>query len=76
VKWLGLDDTEAYTLCGIAQKAQVIPEIKTLIDEGRLHVSNARRIVPIITPENQTQWLESDIRRGIYISWYWGGSHF
>jgi len=49
---------KAYTLCGIAQKAQVIPEMKTLIDEGKLHISNARRIVSIITPENQTQWLE------------------
>ncbi len=56
--WLGLSEGEAYTLCGIAKKSHEIPKMKTLIDEGKLHVSNARRIVKWITPDNQEMWLE------------------
>ncbi len=57
-RWLGLTGAEAYSFGGVAQKAQEIPEMKTMIDEGKIHISNARRVVSVITPENKSLWLE------------------
>ncbi len=57
-RWLGLTGAEAYSFGGVAQKAQEIPEMKTMIDEGKIHISNARRVVSVITPENKDIWLE------------------
>ena len=57
-QWLGLTDSEAYTLSGVAKKSHEIPQMKSLIEEGKLHLSNARRIVSVITPLNQDTWLE------------------
>jgi hypothetical protein len=59
MKVLRLSEANAYTFGGIARKANVIPELKTLIDEEKLHVTNARRIVPILTPQNKAQWLST-----------------
>ena len=58
VEALSLTEAHSYALIGVARKSREVPELKTLIDEGKLHVSNARRIVSAITPENKSTWLE------------------
>ncbi len=70
--WLTLSENDTYALCAVAKTIAVVPEIKTLIDKGDLHLSNARRIVSVITPENKKEWLgkactlsQNDLRREI-----------
>lgn len=58
VKILMLADDEACSLIAIARKSVEIPEVKTLIHEGKISISNARRIVPHLTQENKDTWLE------------------
>jgi hypothetical protein len=58
VEALRLTEGHSYALIGVARKSREVPELKSLIDEGKLHVSNARRIVSVITPENKEVWLE------------------
>jgi len=58
VKALSLTDSQAYALVGVARKSKTIPELKILIDEGELHLSNARRVASVITPENKEEWLD------------------
>jgi hypothetical protein len=54
---LELTDAKAYELSKIAEKSRVIPELKSLIESEELSISNARQIVPLLTPENKTDWL-------------------
>jgi 5-methylcytosine-specific restriction endonuclease McrA len=54
---LNLTEAQSYALIGVARKSRVIPELKTCIDQGKMHLSNARRIVSVITPENKDLWL-------------------
>src|ERR1700761_4664366 len=54
---LKLSKNVAYTFCDIAKKARDVPKLYELIRNGDLTVSNARRIVPILTIENQEKWL-------------------
>ncbi len=70
--WLTLSENDTYALCAVAKTISVVPEIKSLIDKGDLHLANARRIVSVITPENKTEWLgkactlsQNDLRREI-----------
>ncbi len=70
--WLTLSENDTYALCAVTKTIAVVPEIKTLIDKGDLHLSNARRIVSVITPENKKEWLgkactlsQNDLRREI-----------
>jgi 5-methylcytosine-specific restriction endonuclease McrA len=54
---LKLSRDVAYTFCNIAEKARDVPKLYELIRDGNLTVSNARRIVPILTVQNQEKWL-------------------
>lgn len=56
---LGLSDAVAYSLGAIAKKSLAIPEIKSLIDSEKLHISNATQIIRSITPENKAELLET-----------------
>ena len=56
-KALNLTDAQAYTFCGVAKKSIEVPELKAAIDNGELHLTNARRVVPIINSENKSEWL-------------------
>jgi 5-methylcytosine-specific restriction endonuclease McrA len=58
---LKLSENVAYTFCNIAKKATDVPKLYELIRNGDLTVSNARRIVPILTTENQEKWLGSAV---------------
>lgn len=55
---LKLSEHVALSLIGIARKSVQVPELKAAIEERRINVSNARRIVPILTTENKAHWIE------------------
>lgn len=58
VSELKLTESQSYQFIGIARKSVEIPEIKQAIDTGKISVSNARRIVSVLTPENKDLWIE------------------
>jgi hypothetical protein len=55
---LKLSEDTAQNFVTVARKALLVPELKQAIDEGHLTVSKARKIIPVITPQNQHHWLE------------------
>jgi hypothetical protein len=57
LKHLDLDDHETGTLINVARKAVEIPELKAAIEQGKIQLSKARRIVPVLNKENQAEWL-------------------
>ena len=58
VEALFLSDTQAYTYVGITRKMREVPELKVMIDKGEIHTTNARRVVPHLTPSNKDVWLK------------------
>ena len=54
---LKLSEGDSYSLMSIARKSKEVPELKAAIDKGDIHVSNARRIVSVLTSENKGHWL-------------------
>lgn len=56
--FLKLGEDEACTLIAIARKSRDVPEIKELVDQGKLTISNARRIAPLVNADNKDLWLE------------------
>jgi len=58
VKYLKLSESKSYELISIARKSKQVPELKAAISKGTINTSQARRIVSVITPENQSQWIE------------------
>lgn len=58
---LNLSDAHAYALIAVARKSLVVPEMKELIRSGQMHLSNARRIVSVVTADNKQQWLPKAI---------------
>ena len=57
-KLLKLSESVALTLIGIARKSTLVPELKTAIEEKKITLTNARRIVPVLNAENKNEWLE------------------
>jgi 5-methylcytosine-specific restriction endonuclease McrA len=55
---LKLTEAQAYQFIGVARKSREVPELKEAIHQGSLNVSTARRIVSVITPENQKSWID------------------
>lgn len=58
VEALGLSEAQSYGLMSIARKSASVPEIKIAIEQKELSISNARKIVSVITPANKNVWLE------------------
>ncbi len=56
-KGLRLSDAVAYSLTSVARKSQTIPEIKQLIKEEKLTLSNATQVSRVITEENKADLL-------------------
>lgn len=54
---LNLSRAQAYYFKTVAEKSVAVPELKEAIDQGELTLSEARRIAPVITPENSTEWI-------------------
>src|SRR5260370_1278933 len=58
VSVLKLSEERAYSLIRVARKAIEVPALKEAITEGKVTLSNAKKIASVIPPETQTQWLE------------------
>lgn len=58
---LGLSEANAYTFTAVAKKSNQIPELKAEIKIGNLSVSKAKRLIPVITPENKAEWISKAI---------------
>jgi len=54
---LDLSEANAYAFSAVAKKSKQIPELKTEIKSGNLSVSNARRVLSVITPQNKMEWI-------------------
>ena len=49
---------QAYYFKTVAEKSEEVPEIKQAVAQGELTLSEARRIVPVLTKENHKEWIE------------------
>jgi len=58
VRGLRLSEAQAYYFKKVAEKAEAVPELKLAIDQGVLTLSQARRIVTVVTPQNSAVWIE------------------
>lgn len=58
VSELKLSESIALNLINVARKAVQIPALKTEIELGNLSVCKARKIVPVLTIQNQVEWIE------------------
>jgi hypothetical protein len=56
---LGLSEDVAGNFVAIAKKSSEVPTLLTEIRSGRVSVSNARTLLPILTSENHQKWLSS-----------------
>jgi hypothetical protein len=57
VKALKLSESAAYNFISVARKADEVPALKQEIKSGELSVSKAKKIVSVLTPENQSHWI-------------------
>ena len=57
VKALKLSEANAYNFITVARKSKSVPELKEAIAAGLINVSKARKITPVLTPENKNYWL-------------------
>ena len=55
---LKLSEAQSYSFMTVCRKSKDIPELKSEIQSGRLSLSKARRIVPVLTKENHQVWIE------------------
>ncbi len=55
---LRLSRAQAYYFKTVADKSEVVPELKEAIDQGELTLSEARRIAPVVTAQNQRHWID------------------
>jgi hypothetical protein len=57
VSELRLSASTAYNLICVARKSREIPELRQHLHAGKITLSNARKIVPVLKPENKSTWL-------------------
>ena len=55
---LKLSEAVAYNFINVARKSHEVPELKQEIARGKITVSKAKKITPVITQANKTQWLD------------------
>src|SRR5262249_48620973 len=55
---LKLPEGTAYNFINVARKAREVPALKAAIAASDLSVGKARRIVSVLTLENQDEWIE------------------
>ncbi|MEK7357429.1 MAG: hypothetical protein AAB250_13335 [Bdellovibrionota bacterium] len=53
-----LTESTALNIINVARKSKHVPAIREAVVDGRLSVSTARKIVPVITKENADAWIE------------------
>jgi 5-methylcytosine-specific restriction endonuclease McrA len=54
---LGLSEDVTSNLITVSRKAKAIPALQAAIQNGEITVSKARKITPVISPENQVEWI-------------------
>ena len=54
---LKLSESVAYAFISVARKSMTVPTLKTEIERGGLSVSKASRVVSVITPANDAEWI-------------------
>lgn len=57
VHHLHLSEAMAYNFINVARKSREVPALGAAISRGELSISKARKIVPILTAENQSEWI-------------------
>ena len=57
VQSLGISESIAYNLIAVCRKSKEIPELKLAIQNGEITLSNARKLSPILTSGNQSEWI-------------------
>lgn len=57
IQILKLSESTSYNIITVARKAREVPALKVAIEAGEITLSKARKIVPVLTHENQVQWL-------------------
>lgn len=55
---LGIAENLACTLITVARKCREVPELKSCLRSGQMHLSNARRIAAVLNQENKDHWLQ------------------
>jgi hypothetical protein len=58
VEALRLSESQSYSFMTVCRKSKEVPELKKEIENGGLTLSKARRIVPVLTKENHSEWIE------------------
>jgi 5-methylcytosine-specific restriction endonuclease McrA len=54
---LRLSEGVAYNLITVSRKAREVPELQAKIRDGAITLTNARKIAPVLEPENKNEWL-------------------
>jgi hypothetical protein len=54
---LGLSESTTYAFITVARKANEVPLLAKKIQEGALSISQARKILPVLTPKDADTWL-------------------
>ena len=57
IKRLGLSEDVAYNYIAVARKAIEVPALKKEIQDNRITMSKARKIIPVLTEKNKSEWL-------------------
>ncbi len=55
---LSLSEAQACYFSKVAKKSEEVPELKMAIEQGVISLSQARRVVPVITKETASAWIE------------------
>ncbi len=55
---LGLSEAQAGYFSKVATKSLDVPALREAIDNGTISLSQARRVVTVITPQNSLEWIE------------------
>ena len=58
VQGLKLTEAQSYSLITVARKAKQVPELQFAVESGKISVSQAKRIVPVINEQNATDWIK------------------
>lgn len=61
VEVLKLSEDQAFAFIRVARKSKEVPQLRQAISEGVLTVSKAKKIASVLTPANQSAWIEKAI---------------
>ena len=56
-KILGLSEATTCMLTAVMRAANKVPELKAAVENGKITLSNARRIAPVLSAINKSEWL-------------------